>query len=120
MCSETSELKNQPTSLVCRAPAGRWPAAAAPAAAAAAAAGSSLPGDLLSEEGSHFGTIFDLLSLCDDRLGEKAWQMLMMLPTNRALRAGLRKERTAFPGKCVGLAASLSGYLSRMPVKMRA
>ena len=34
----------------------------------------SLPGQLLSEEGSHFGTLFELLTLHDERLSERTWQ----------------------------------------------
>ena len=51
----------------------------------------SLPGQLLSEEGSHFGTLFELLTLRDERLSERTWQLLMMLPTNRAMESGLQQ-----------------------------
>ena len=53
------------------------------------ASGSSLPGQVLSNEGSHFATLFELLTLQDERLALQAWQLLMMLPTNRAMRSGL-------------------------------
>ena len=47
------------------------------------------PGVLLSEEGSHFRTLFGLLALREERLSGKVWQLLMMLPTNRAMQLEL-------------------------------
>ena len=52
------------------------------------------PGLLLSEEGSHFRTLFELLALRDERLSDKAWQLLMMLPTNRAMQSELTALHT--------------------------
>ena len=50
---------------------------------------SSSPGQILADEGSHFAALFELLTLSDERLSLQAWQLLMMLPTNRAMRSGL-------------------------------
>ena len=47
------------------------------------------PGQMLADEGSHFSTLFELLTLRDESLSTQAWQLLMMLPTNRAMRSGL-------------------------------
>eukprot|EP00965_Chrysotila_dentata_P138396 4577463-Pleurochrysis_carterae.AAC.1 len=56
----------------------------------------SMPAQLLSDVGSNFKTLFELLTLKDERLSGRAWQLLMMLPTNAAMRAALA-ELPALP-----------------------
>jgi ubiquitin C-terminal hydrolase len=43
----------------------------------------------LLEVGDNFDSLFGLLTLSEERLSARAWQLLMMLPTNRGMRAGL-------------------------------
>ena len=57
---------------------------------------SSSPGIMLADEGNHFAILFELLTLTDERLSVQAWQLLMMLPTNRAMHSRLA-ALTALP-----------------------
>ena len=57
----------------------------------------------LLEADSNFETLFGLLTLNKERLSISAWQLLMMLPTNRGMRTGLaqlpspRPEQGGYP-----------------------
>lgn len=53
----------------------------------------------LLEGGSNFDTLFGLLTLHEERLSTRAWQLLMMLPTNRDMRSGLVELPARLPGE---------------------
>jgi len=53
----------------------------------------------LHEVGSNFDTLFALLSLQEERLAARAWQLMMMLPTNREMRTGLERLPALPPGQ---------------------